>query len=838
MQSPEPIASLLDEAAALHRSGALDEAAARYARVLHGDPVNATALHHLAQIRCQQGRFAEGVELVRRGLAVEPQRARSHVLLGRALVELGDLAEALASFDRAIVYEGTHAGAHGNRGDVLARLGRLQEAIESYRQAIAIEPGSLANWCNLGAAQAELGRHDEALASYQQVIALQPSFIEAHLMRGNLLRALGRNAEALESYDRALAVAPNEVSALIGRADVLVALKRPDDALASLDQALSIDPSDAGALSNRGFLLQSLNRHDEALASLDRALQIDPNHAGALFNRGSVLSEFGRYGEALTSYDHAVAVSPSDVKAHCNRSKTLFALNRFDEALAGTEQALALDPAHVESLYTRGMVLGRLNRYDEAIAASERVLELASAHPHALAQLATSCLAICAWDKAAAAAGRLTEALAAGTAVVAPHTLLQLSASPAVTLAATRRYVEREIPPGPRLEPAPSAAGGDKIRVAYLSGDFRVHPVAYLTAELFERHDRGRFEIIGLSFGPDDKSALRARIARSFDQFHDVRTVDDRDVAALIRRLGIDIAVDLSGHTDNARPGVLRYRAAPVQVNYLGFAGTMGADFIDYIIADKVVLPLDQQPYYAEKIVHLPDCFLVNDATKAISRTPLRAEAGLPDKGVVFCCFNNAYKISREVFAVWMRLLGQVDGSVLWLSRLDARACENLRVAARATGIDPGRIVFAPRAPAMADHFARQRLADLFLDTPGYNAHTTASDALWAGLPVLTCIGTTFAGRVAASLLQSVGLSELVTETLDDYEALALELARRPAVLAGIRQRLAQNRLTHPLFDTARFTRHLERAYETMLENARQGRGPQSFSVEPVDVAG
>lgn len=839
MQSQDRIDPLLDEAAALHRQGALSEAADRYTRVLHDDPANATALYHLAQICCQQGRFGEGVDLVRRALAAEPQRARSHVLLGRALVELGEAQDALMSFDRAIACDGDHAGAHGNRGDVLAQLGRLEEAVASYRRAIAIEPGSLANWCNLGAAQADLGRHEEAVASYERVIALEPGFVEAHVIRGKLLTSLGRSAEALASYDRALAVAPRELPALTGRAAVLAALKRPEDALASLDAALEIAPPDAEALSNRGFLLQSLNRHDEALASLDRALQVDPNHAEALINRGVLLSDLGRHGDAVASYDRALAGSPANLRAHCNRAKTLFALNRYNEALLNAEQALAIEPAHVESLYTRGMVLGRLHRYDEAIAAFERVLELAPAHPHALAQLATSCLEVCAWDKATAVARRLYDALEAGSGVAGPHTLLQLSASPDVTLASTRRFVECEIPAGPRLDPAPPAARGDKIRVAYLSGDFRAHPVGYLTAELFERHDRNRFEIIGLSFGPDDKSDLRSRIAQSFDRFHDVGTVSDRDAAALIRGMGVDIAVDLNGHTDNSRPGILRYRPAPIQVNYLGYAGTMGADFIDYIIADQVVLPFDQQPYYLEQIVHLPDCFLVNDTTKPISpKIPSRAEAGLPDDGFVFCCFNNAYKISAGIFHVWLRLLGQIDGSVLWLSQLNSRACDNLRDAARAAGVEAGRIVFAPRKPAMADHFARHRLADLFLDTPGYNAHTTASDALWAGLPVLTCTGSTFAGRVAASLLQSVGVPDLVTGTLDDYEARALKLAREGALLAEIRQRLERNRLTHPLFDTDRFARHIERAYATMCENERQGRRPRSFSVEPIDTAG
>jgi predicted O-linked N-acetylglucosamine transferase (SPINDLY family) len=375
----------------------------------------------------------------------------------------------------------------------------------------------------------------------------------------------------------------------------------------------------------------------------------------------------------------------------------------------------------------------------------------------------------------------------------------------------------------------------DKIRLAYVSGDFRRHPVAYLIAELFERHDRNRFEVVGVSYGPDDGSEERQRLVAACDQFHDVRARDEREVATLINDLQIDIAIDLGGHTENSRPGLFRDRPAPVQVSYLGYTGTMGADFIDYVIADKVALPFDLASSFTEKIVHLPDSFLVNDTKKAISpNTPSRVDAGLPERGVVFCCFNNSFKISARVFSAWMRLLAGVDGSVLWLPQMNGRATENLRAAATAAGVDPERIVFAPRLASMADHLARQRLADLFVDTTDYNAHTTASDALWAGLPVLTCAGSAFPGRVAASLLHAVGLPELVTTSLDDYEALALKLARDPALLQSVRSRLIANRLTHPLFDTDRFHRHIEAAYATMLDIARRGEAPRSFSVEPV----
>jgi predicted O-linked N-acetylglucosamine transferase (SPINDLY family) len=825
---------LLDEAAALHRRGALSEAADRYARVLGGDPANATALYHLAQICCQQGRFAEGVDLVRRALAAEPQRARSHVLLGRALTELGQTDEAMACFDRAIACDGQSANAHGNRGDLLARLGRLPEAIESYRRAIAIEAGSMTNWCNLGAAQAELGQQDAALASYEQAIKLEPAFLEGHIIRGNLLAALGRNIDALASYDRALALAPAEVPVLTRRADVLVALKRPEEAMASLDRAFALAPSDVDVLSNRGFLLQSLKRYDEALAAVDRALAINPDHKAALVNRGALLSELNRDAEALAAFDRALAVSPLDGRLHCNRAETLLGLKRYKEALASADRALALDPAHVATWHTRGMLLARLSRHGEAIAAFERVLELAPSHPYALSYLATSCRAICAWDQSERNARDLFGAIMAGTMMSPPHCLIQLVAPPEVMLANARRFAEQEIGPGPTLVAMPRVSDGGRIRVGYLSGDFRAHATAYLMSGLFECHDRSRFEIIGLSCGPDDHSEVRLRIVKAFDQFHDLQGVGDREAAGLIQNLGIDILVDLAGYTEHARLGILRHRPAPIQVGYLVYPGTIGTDFLDYIITDQTVLPFDQQPFYSEKIIHVPDCYQVNDRKRVAPAGRMsRPDAGLPPQGLVFCCFNNNYKISEPVFDVWMRLLNSEPGSVLWLLSDNTGARDNLRGAAAARAVDPARLIFAERC-SQSEHLARHRLADLFLDTPGCNAHTTASDALWMGLPIVTCIGSTFAGRVAASLLHAVGLSDLVTQTLDQYEALVRKLAREPVLLADVRQRLDHNRLTYPLFDTERSARHIERAYETMLEIHREGRGPQRFSVEPV----
>lgn len=394
-------------------------------------------------------------------------------------------------------------------------------------------------------------------------------------------------------------------------------------------------------------------------------------------------------------------------------------------------------------------------------------------------------------------------------------------------------YTADRFPP----TPAPLWAGEiyrhERIRVAYLSADFHEHATTHLMAGLFEHHDRERFEITAVSFGPDRQDAMRQRVAAACDRFLDVRGRRDAEVAGMLRALEIDIAVDLKGHTQGNRAGILAHRPAPVQINYLGMPATMGAGYIDYLIADPRVIPPAEFPHYAEQILYLPDSYQATDDTRAIAaHTPSRAELALPEDGFVFCCFNNSYKITPDLFALWMRLLGAIPGSVLWLLDDNPAATRNLCAAAQRHGIAPERLVFAPRIDAAA-HLARHRRADLFLDTLPYNAHTTASDALWSGLPVLTCAGRTFAGRVAASLLHAVGLPELITRDHAGYAALALALARDPGRLAALRTRLAQQRTSSPLFGTDRFRRHLEAAYVTLRERQRRGEPPAAFSVVP-----
>lgn len=382
------------------------------------------------------------------------------------------------------------------------------------------------------------------------------------------------------------------------------------------------------------------------------------------------------------------------------------------------------------------------------------------------------------------------------------------------------------------LPPLPMRTPSGKLRIGYFSGDFRDHPVALLTAELFESHDRNRFEITAFSVGPKNHSPIRQRLEKAFDRFVDVYDCPAREVALLARRHEIDIAVDLNGYTDGARLGILAHRAAPIQVNYLGYPGTLGAEYIDYLIADPTVVPVEQQPHYTEKIVYLPHSYLPNDSKRTIGPAPGREQEGLPSDGFVFCCFNTSYKINPETFSSWMRILARVDGSVLWLSSLTAAAAvDNLQREAQRRGVDPGRLIFANLAPSSSQHLARLRLADLILDTLPYNAHASTMDALWAGVPVLTRIGRSFAGRVAASLLQSIELPELVTTSAQQYEDLAVELAKNRGLLTQFKQRLVDNRLTTPLFDSRSFVRHLESAYTTIFERYRAGLPPDHIQV-------
>ena len=662
-----------------------------------------------------------------------------------------------------------------------------------------VEPAELLNRANAALRQNRLA---EAVDLYGRIVGQWPDHCVAFNNCGVALEQGGRFDQALASFDRALAIKPDYAEAWYNRGIVLLKIRRLDQALENFGQALAIRPDYAEAHANRAVALMELNRLEEAVTDIGRALELKPRYAEALYNRGIALTR----------------------------------LERFEPALADFDSALAIVPNYPGALANRGIVLQVLRRHEEALAAFERALAVNPGDPTVLSALTSSALETCDWKRTATILSTLNCHTVGRSAFIAPFQLLVCSDDPSLQLECARRFSESTLP---RLPPKPwPSRDRDRIRIGYLSADFRNHPMAYLTAELFELHDRSRFDVAGIGFGPDDRSAIRTRIVKGFDRFHDVRAKSDSGIAGLMRDAGIDIAIDLMGHTRNARAAILAHRPAPIQVSYLGYPGTMGVDFIDYVLADPIVLPFDQQAFYTEKIVHLPETYWVNGSAPKIPPSPLsRRQAGLPEHGLVYCCFNKSAKITAAMFDVWMRLLAKVDGSVLWLLRDNAAAERNLRGEAAARGIEPNRLVFAERMER-DQHLARHRLADLFLDTLPYNAHTTASDALAAGLPVVTCPGATFAGRVAASLLRAVGLPELIAGSLADYEALALHLSESRDERARIGAWLGQHRDSLPLFDTKRFCRHIEAAYQAMWQRWQRGEGPANLAIQPQAVDG
>jgi predicted O-linked N-acetylglucosamine transferase (SPINDLY family) len=804
--TPAPVdMTKFEQAQKFYQRGQLEVAAALYEEFLKIQPDHAEALRCLATIKKQRGKTPQ---ISINSIIQAPKIATNNVQI------------------------------HWNAALKLPDSNRLN-AIPASLTINPIEPEveAIEALVNEGNELEDLNRLDEALASYDRALALHPNYARAHSNRGNVLQLLKRFDDALASYDHALAIRPDYAEAFFNRGNALQALRRFDEALASYDNALAIKPAFVIAIIARGAVLQDLKRFDDALASYDRALAIQPAYAEALYNRGNVLQDLNRLHDALDSYDRALSINPDYTKALYSRGMTLQNLKRFDEALASYDHALALSPDYADALASRGIVLQLLNRFDEALSSYEQALAIQPDMDFMFGTWLSLKMKRCDWRDFDAHLKKISEKILRGEKAATPFFIHSISPSIAVQKKTAEIFAQEKYPRHfllPAIKKHPHA----KIKIAYFSSDFRSHAVAYLTAELFERHDRSKFEVIAFSFHVTNyKDDTRLKLEKLFDQFMDVSSQSDEQVVRLARELEIDIAIDLNGFTEGCRTNVFAMQTAPIQVSYLGYSGTMGADYMDYIIADSVLIPTPYRPYYTEKIVTLPNSYMVNDTHRPIAnRQFTRAELGLPEQGFVFCCFNLTYKITPTVFDVWMRILHQVDGSVLWLSASNADAVSNLRQEATARGIHADRLIFAHHLALLPEHLARHRLADLFLDTLPFNAHTTTSDALWAGLPVLSCAGEAFTSRVAASLLTAIGLPELITNTLEDYEALAVQLATHPEQLRAIKQKLADNRLTYPLFNTVFFTQHIESAYQAMFDRYQAGLTPDYIYVKTAEV--
>lgn len=823
---------LLRSAYALQQAGNLAEAARLYDEAVRAYPKSFDALCLLGMAQEQLGRREDAQRSADNALKLVSRSSRDLYNLGCLLQRLSRHEDALASYDSALSLRSDYFEALVHRGLSLLELKRHDEAVVSFERALGLKPGEPGVWFNRGNALLRLGSNDEALLSYDKALSLKPDFAQAWENRGHTLLGMGRSDDAFASYDQAASYRPGQAQPWIVRGNAFIALRRYEDAVSNFDRALALEPQNFEALFQRANALLYLRKPADALPLLDACLDIRPDHPDVWVSNGAAFAGLSRYEEALSCYDRALAFKPDCLEAHVNCAIAFNALKRHAEAAESASAALALKPAEHAALAQRATALAALRRFDQAIDDYERLLQLSLDYPIA-GNLVHAYLHCCDWRNLAVYRSAVEQGIRAGRSVVRAFQYVFYCRSAEEQLACTKLWVQTEIAPTEPLWRGERYAH-ERIRIAYLSEDFRDHAVASLMAGVWEAHDRSKFETFAISLGVDDGSEMRDRVQRSFEHFIDVRDRSDEEIAALLRDREIDIVIDLAGYSDYCRPRILALRPAPVQVNYLGYPATMGAEFVDYIIADRTLIGEADREYYSEKVVYLPDSYMPNDRDRRIAEhRPSRAEAGLPPGGFVFCSFNRAAKLLPETFDIWMRLLNAVPRSILWLADPGRPvAIQNLRREAEARGAAADRLVFAPHLPRTEDHLARLSLADLFLDTEPYNAHATAADALWAGLPVLTLKGETFASRVAASLLNAVGLPEMVTETPQLYENVALMLAREPSTLAALKAKLARNRDTHPLFDTLRFTRQLETAYRRMWERAQSGAQPESFAVE------
>jgi len=716
--------------------------------------------------------------------------AATQLARSRALGGLGKIDEALAAAREALRLRPDWVDAHTLQGHLLSDLSRDQEAIAGYKEALRLAPDHQAALLGLADALVRQGNPEEAVAWFQQAVEQPPHYPEAHNNFGNALTTLGRQAEAVEQYERALALCPGYAAAAANLGVALHALGRNEEAISACLEAIRHDPTLSEPHGALGDIFSTLNLTDDAISAYREAIRLRPTFLEAWCNLGNAFLTVGRYGEAANAYETAIALEPGRGDLYANAARIYLALDREEDAFAAYTRALAagdhLSPAAIESLF---LVARTRCLWQDLESLSERYR------------------------------GALREAIrGTGPVMCGPFHAIYLPLAPEEQRALVDRVGAHVVAPflklRPSLPPAPLRHPDQRLRVGYLSWDFRNHAVAHLMGHLFARHDRARLEAIAYSTGPNDHSEYRARIEAEAERFVDLQGLTPLQAAGRIRLDGVDILVDLSGHTGGMCLPALALRPAPIQVHFLGYPSTVGKDLVDYIFVDEVICPPGHESYFSESVYRLPDCYQINDR-QPIGDTLPRAAYGLPEQGFIFCCFNQGYKLTPSILDAWLRLVAQVPESVLWLYRSNERMEENLRQEARVRAFPQERLVFGGALPK-EQHLARLRHAGLVLDTPMYNAMTTASDALWAGAPVLSVLGESFPERVGASLLTAIGLPELIMPDLAAYEATAIRLATSPEELEALRLRLAANRLTYPLFDPDRFARKLEAAYEDL----------------------
>jgi len=816
---------------------------------------------------CYQGlgQFDTAIEFYEQAIAINPLYYKAHYNLGGALHELGNLKASIKSFEKALSINPDYAEANNNIGSVFKELGQSNNAIMSFKKAIQIKPDYFEAHYNLGQTFQEQNNIEASVSSYEEALVIKPNFAELHNNLGVIYQGIGEIDSARQHLEDAVRIMPEFAEAFNNLGNIYKELKLPDRAINCYKNAVAINPDLADGYFNIGSVLQELKQFDLAINSFEMVISIDPNYSAAYFNLGNIFQDLGKLDEAVESYQKTLKIKQDNTEAHYELGLTFMQLGKLDasiesykkalsinpnysdvhnslgnvfnqvgqlqNALLSYEKALSISPEHPEVFFNLGNLMLDLNKLDKAVTNYEYALKLKPGIDCNFGNLFHTKMHLCSWNDFPKDLKELLKKIKHNEKTISPFALSALIDDAKIQLKNAEIFAKEKLPKDNFWSKINNYSNHKKIRIGYFSADFREHPVSYLSAELYELHDRSQFEIYAFSFGPDTQDDMNLRIKAGVDNFHDVHMMSYKDIVLLSRSLEIDIAIDLGGFSANNRLEIFAMTVAPIQINYLAYPGTMGADFIDYIVADEVLIPEDQKSNYSENIIYLPSCYMPQDSLRKISNKPItRQECNLPENSFIFCCFNNSFKITPQEFDIWMRLLRKVDGSVLWLIETNNLSEVNLKAEAKKRGVEPTRLIFAKKV-SVEEHLSRQKLADLFLDTFNFNAHTTASDALWVGLPVLTKTGKAFAARVASSLLTSIEVPELITTSEKEYEALALSLAKNPKKLSSIKNKLANKRTKAPLFNTKTYTKNLENAYTQAYERNANGLPSEELKV-------
>ena len=853
-------------AGTLQDLGKLKDAVKSYKSALKIDPSYAEAYNNLGNVLKDLNHIDDAVKCYRKAVEINPDYIEAYYSLGNAYQDLGKLDDAVENFKVVLALRPNFAEMHNNLGIVLQQLDRSESAVNHFKKALVIKPDLTEALKNLGNVFTDLNQNDAAVEVYQKAISINPNYHEAYYCLGISLHQLKRLEGAVKSYEQAIIIKPDYPEALNNLGIVLLDLGLLDDALMSYKNALLLKPDFVDAHFNHGNVCRMLGKMDLAKDSYLSALDINPEYVEVINNLGNVYKEIGQLHDSIECFNKAILIRYNYADAHNNLGNVLVVIGEIEEACKSYERAINVDSDYAEAynnlgianyklgklevaskMYNKALVLNSsyadsyanlaivkkdLKEYDDAISNYEQAFNLNSNLDYIQGDLLHTRMHICSWDNWEDNLNDITIKVNNHKKTINPFSMLALVDDPNIQRKTSEIYINHNHPERSLLQKIKLYPRHKKIRLGYFSPDFRDHPVSDLTAELYEIHDRDKFEIFAFSFGVDTQDKMNLRVKSGVDYFYDVHKMPYEDVVTLSRSFEIDIAIDLGGFTSESRTEVFAMSVAPIQISYIGYLGTMGSNYYDYLIADLTIIPEKNQKYYSEKIAYLP-CFQVNDSKQVVPSTFFtRQDIRLPQKGFVFCCFNNTFKITPSTFDSWARILVKVEDSVLLIYADNKLAEINLTKEIVTRGVNSKRLIFGARLPK-SDYLARYRVADLFLDTHPYNAGTTASDALRMGLPILTYTGNSFPSRMASSLLNAINLPDLIATSQEHYENIAIELALNSDKFKIIKDKLSDNLLTSELYNTPLFTKNIESAYMQMYERYQNELEPDHIYANP-----